>query len=87
MNFDIFTEQPKRHYLAIGEFVSAFSAVELQLSVLMALIRGREQDAVNAYGLIGSSQLGNSINPIWQYNPNWPLYMGASSLMFGPYVK
>ncbi|MBB3969316.1 hypothetical protein [Mucilaginibacter phyllosphaerae] len=50
-------------------------------------IRGREQDAVNAYGGIGSSQLGNSINPIWQYNPNRPLYMGASSLMFGPYVK
>jgi RHS repeat-associated protein len=50
-------------------------------------IRGREQDAVNAYGGIGSSQLGNGINPIWQYNPNRPLYMGASSLMFGPYVK
>jgi len=40
MNFDKFIEQPKRHYLAIGEFISAFSAVELQLSVLMALIRG-----------------------------------------------
>jgi len=50
-------------------------------------IRGREQDVVNGYGGIGSPMLGNSINPIWQYNPNRPLYMGTSNLMFGPYVR
>ena len=50
-------------------------------------IRGREQDVVNGYGGIGSPLLGNSINPIWQYNPNRPLYMGMSNLKFGPYVR
>jgi len=50
-------------------------------------IRGREQDAVDAYGGIGSPLLGNSINPIYKFNPNRPAYRGASSLMFGPYIR
>lgn len=47
-------------------------------------IRGREQDVVTALGGIGSSRVGNRINPIWEYNPNRPIYLGASKLMFGP---
>jgi len=50
-------------------------------------IRGREQDVINGYGGIGSPMLGNTRNGIWEYNPNIPLYMRASKLMFVPYVK
>lgn len=49
--------------------------------------RGREQDVVNGLGGIGSPKLGNSINPIWEYNPNRSLYMFTSNLIFGPYVR
>lgn len=50
-------------------------------------IRGREQDVVNGLGGVGSVKVGNRINPIWRYNPNYPIYMGASYYMFGQYSK
>ncbi|MES2654048.1 MAG: SpvB/TcaC N-terminal domain-containing protein [Bacteroidota bacterium] len=50
-------------------------------------IRGREQMLIDAYGGIGSPMVGNSINAIWLFNPNRPLYLGASDLMFGPVIK
>jgi hypothetical protein len=47
-------------------------------------IRGREQQLIDFFGGVGSPNVGNSINAIWQYNPNRPLYMSASNSMFGP---
>jgi len=47
-------------------------------------IRGREQQLIDFFGGIGSPNIGNTINAIWQYNPNRPLYMSASNAMFGP---
>jgi len=50
-------------------------------------IRGREQDIVDAYGGIGSPLVGNSRNPIWQYNIAYSHFMFSSYMMFGKYIK
>jgi hypothetical protein len=48
-------------------------------------IRGREQQLYAFYRNDGYV-MGNSINPVWKYNPNEPVYYWASNLAFGPLV-
>ena len=45
-------------------------------------IRGREQQLIDAYGGVGSPQVGNTIRGVAYYNPAGRIYY-ASSLIFG----
>jgi hypothetical protein len=75
------------HMRAYGYGNPKLDRVAIGFPVGYYAIRGREQDVVDGYGGVKSSKLGNSINPIFKYNPNKPLYMEASKLMFGQFEK
>jgi len=50
-----------------------------------AATRGREQQLYASFKNAGYL-MGNSMNPVWEYNPLAPAYYTASSLAFGPLV-
>jgi len=48
--------------------------------------RGREQQ-LYAFFKNAGKEMGNSINPVWQYNPYGPGYYWSSNIAFGPLVS
>lgn len=47
-------------------------------------VRGREQQMIDFYGGVGSTNVGNAIRGVSKYNPLGPIYHGASNMFFGP---
>lgn len=50
-------------------------------------IRGREQQLIDAFGGVGSPNLGNRIRGVSRFNPFGRIYHEASDTYFGPLVK
>jgi RHS repeat-associated protein len=83
INGSVFSRVEKSSGIQIPFGVDAGTDVVVSEISGYAAIRGREQQLYASFKN-GGTIMGNSINPVWKYNPLAPAYHLASNIAFGP---